>query len=74
MTKITCPCVECVHNGNRYRCNADKINLKYRNMVTVSEGRVDMWICDRYEIDERTKELVNEFMKCMKGVRSVDNG
>ena len=50
MVSITCPCVECVYNGRGYKSTAKSINLKYRNMLTVNEGRVDMWVCDKYEI------------------------
>ena len=50
MVSITCPCVECKHNGRGHKCTAKSINLKYRNMLTVNEGRVDMWVCDKYEL------------------------
>lgn len=57
MVSITCPCVECVYNGARYKCKASKINLKYRNMATVNEGRVDMWVCDKYTLTEEAKRI-----------------
>ncbi|MBQ9589281.1 MAG: hypothetical protein IJR29_03750 [Butyrivibrio sp.] len=62
MTAITCPCVECIHNGKRYKCTAEKINFKYRNMATINEGRVDMWICNQYELTEEAKKI-EEMMK-----------
>ena len=61
MVSVTCPCVECVHNGARYKCKAKNINLKYRNMATVNEGRVDMWICDKYE-ETPTMKKISEIM------------
>jgi len=57
MSKIICPCVECMHNGKRSICNADKVELKWRNMATVNEGRVDMWVCKQYELSEHTKKI-----------------
>lgn len=63
MTKILCPCIECIHNGNHYVCNAKKVELKYRNMATVNEGRVDMWVCKQYELSEYAKRIDKEFAK-----------
>ena len=63
MVSITCPCVECIYNGQRYKCKAKAINLKYRNMVTVNEGRVDMWVCDKYELSEESKQIKQLFEK-----------
>ena len=63
MVSITCPCVECIYNGKRYKCTAKAINLKYRNMATVNEGRVDMWICDKYELTESAKRVQRYFDK-----------
>ncbi len=48
MTKIICPCVECPHNGKNYVCKAKKIKFVFRNMETVNEGRVNMWVCSQY--------------------------
>ena len=57
MVSVTCPCVECIYNGRRNKCTAKNINLTFRNMATVNEGRVDMWICDKYEQTEIFKGL-----------------
>lgn len=57
MVSITCPCGECVYNGRGHKCTAKAINLTYRNMATVNEGRVDMWVCDRYELTEWAKRI-----------------
>lgn len=60
MSKVICPCVECIHNGKHYVCKADKVEFKYRNMATVNEGRVDMWICKQYELSEYAKKIEAE--------------
>ncbi len=63
MVSVTCPCVECIHNGRRNKCTAKNINLTFRNMATVNEGRVDMWICNMYEKSAFSKELEAELIK-----------
>ena len=30
-------------------------------MLTVNEGRVDMWICDKYEVSEEMKEFETRY-------------
>lgn len=67
MTKIKCPCAECVHNGNHSICKAKEIKLTWRNMATVNEGRVDMWVCNQYEASKEAVELSEHFVKFMKG-------
>ena len=49
MVSITCPCIECEYNGKQMKCRAKDIKLTHRNMATVNEGRVDMWICNKYK-------------------------
>ena len=66
---ITCPCMECKHNGRGHKCKADKINLKFKNMATVNEGRVDMWICDRYELSEEAQKLDMNFREYLDSLR-----
>ena len=61
MTKIICPSVECKHCNDNHICTAKEIKLTFRNMITVNEGRVDMWICNKYEMDDTSKELVQNF-------------
>ena len=61
MVSVTCPSVECIYNGRRYKCKAKNISLKYRNMATVNEGRIDMWICDKYELSEDAKRIERFF-------------
>ena len=61
MVSITCPCAECKYNGKGHKCTARAIKLSYRNMVTVNEGRVDMWVCDRYELSELAIQIDKTF-------------
>lgn len=61
MVSITCPCIECKYNGKGNKCTAKAINLTYRNMATVNEGRVNMWICDKYELSEFAKQIDKSF-------------
>lgn len=65
MVSITCPCVECIYNGKGYHCTAKSINLKWRNMATVNEGRVDMWICDKYEKSDWCKRAEKSVEKML---------
>ena len=58
MVSITCPCADCVHNGRGHKCTAKNIKLSYRSMVTVHEGRLDMWVCDKYELTEQAKKIL----------------
>ena len=63
MVSVTCPCVECIHNGRKNKCTAKNISLTFRNMATVNEGRVDMWVCNKYEKSDFCKELEAELIK-----------
>lgn len=70
MVSVTCPCVECTHNGKRNKCTAKNISLTFRNMVTVNEGRVDMWVCDKYEKSDFCKRF-EEDLKNNFGLESM---
>ena len=63
MVSITCPLAECAYNGRGHKCTAKKINLAYRNMITLHEGRVDMWICDKFELSDSAKRIQQFFME-----------
>ena len=69
MVSVTCPCIECINHGAKNKCKAKNINLKYRNMATVNEGRVDMWICDKYELSAEAKEIADVIAKVMGGTQ-----
>ena len=73
MVSVTCPCVECVHNGRRNKCTAKNISLTFRNMATVNDGRVDMWVCNMYEKSEYYRKF-EEYLKThfvLENVRSI---
>lgn len=40
-----------------------KVEFIFRNMATVNEGRIDMWVCKQYELSDETKALMNNFIK-----------
>ena len=61
MTKIVCPCIDCKYNSDKNICEAKNIKLKYRNTITMYYGRVNMWICDKYEISEEYEEMTKDF-------------
>ena len=62
MVSITCPCVECRYNGRAHKCTAKAIKLTYRNLATINEGRVDMWVCNKYELSDEAKRIEEDFM------------
>ena len=65
MSRIVCPCAECIHNGDKYVCNAKKVELKFRNMASVNEGRVDIWVCKQYELSDYAKKIDAEIKNLM---------
>lgn len=65
MTKVWCPCAECIYN-DRNRCKSRELSFRYRNMATVNEGRVDMWICDHYQIDEKSHEIMAQMQELLR--------
>lgn len=70
MVSVTCPCVECIHNGRRNKCTAKNINLTFRNMATINEGRIDMLICNKYEKSDFCKRF-EEDLKNNFGLESM---
>ena len=67
MTKIKCPCIECVHNGKGHQCTAKDINLTFRSVYILNEGRTDTWVCDKYKLTDWADKFVKEFGELMKG-------
>lgn len=65
MTNVKCACIECEYNID-YRCTANNINLSSANIVTVNEGRKDVWFCKSYIESEYYKEL-KEVLKKFNG-------
>ena len=37
-----------------------------RNMATVNEGRVDMWVCDKYELSPGAEQIFKGLLELMK--------
>jgi len=72
MVSITCPCIECKYNGKKNKCTAKAINLTYRNMATINEGRVDIWICDKHELSESAKQIDKLFEEFLQRKDKVD--
>lgn len=72
MVSITCACIECKYNGSRHKCTAKNINLSHRNMITVNEGRVDMWVCNKYELAEEINSLEESFKKYLEILNTCD--
>ena len=68
MVSVTCPCIECKYNGVRYKCKAKNIKLTFRNMATVNEGRVNMWVCNQYELSDEAKEMERLFKQQIRDV------
>jgi hypothetical protein len=61
MTEVTCAACECKYNDNGI-CVADEINLSQGNIVTVHEGRQDVWWCKMFEMSDYAKEI-HELLK-----------
>lgn len=67
--KVTCPCIECKFNDN-LKCTCKVINLTFRSMNTINEGRVNMWVCDKYELSNEAEEMfkiVEEILELGRG-------
>ena len=73
MTKVWCPCVECINN-DKQRCKSRELKFKYRNMATVNEGRVDMWVCDQYQLSKESQDILNQLEQLIKKQYVLFNG
>ena len=62
MTKIVCACTECKYNNDRNRCTAKDVEMSWHSVMTVHDGRQEFLKCKTYEMDERSKEIENQFM------------
>lgn len=65
MTNVFCPSVDCVNNKN-LKCKSKNIELVWRQMATVNEGRVEMWICKNYEMSSEAKEMLDKVKICLE--------
>lgn len=66
MAKVVCAACECKYNDNSI-CVAKEINLSQGNIMTVREGRQDVWWCRMFEMSDFAKEI-DELLK-KAGVR-----
>lgn len=65
MPKIVCGAVECKFNNDRYECTAKRILLNNGNIMTMYEGRKDVWTCKQFELSDRAKQIIG-FLKNIK--------
>lgn len=66
MPKVICACPECKYNNDNNECTAEKILLSSGNIMTVWEGRKDVWVCQQFEMSEESKRIANMFENMMK--------
>ena len=78
MPKVICAYPECKYNNDNNECTAEKILLNSGNIMTVWEGRKDVWICQQHELTEEAKRLQAIFeylvMKKMEQKNESDEG
>lgn len=78
MPKVICAVPECKYNNDKNECTAEKILLSSGNIMTVWEGRKDVWICQQHELTEEAKRLQAIFeylvMKKMEQKNGSDEG
>ena len=63
MPKVICPCIDCKYNDDNHRCKANYLRLKFHSLTTVYEGRMNVWVCDKYELSEDVVALKKELYK-----------
>lgn len=59
MTKVFCPCLECVNNKDS-RCKAMELHFRNRSVFIANEGRSDVWVCDQYQLTDSAKDFVKQ--------------
>lgn len=63
MCEIKCGSLDCKYNGEEYNCLAKDISLSESYVNTTYQGYAHFWVCDKYEMDERSKEVEVAFKK-----------
>ena len=66
MVKVICPMIECKNYSNKCGCQAKQINMTCRAMTTRNNDRLNVWICNTYEMSDEAKrvhEIVDRFME-----------
>ena len=66
MVSVTCPWNGCIHNGKNNKCKARKVNL---SMAMITDGRADALLCDKLELRNESKQLLETFEKFEKWVK-----
>lgn len=62
MTKIICANNLCKYNNDKNVCTAKTAEMSWHSVMTVHDGRQEFLKCKTYEMDERSKEIENQFM------------
>lgn len=66
MPKVICAVPECKYNNDKNECTAKTIMLNSGNIMTVWEGRKDIWVCQQFEMSEEAKRIADMFENMMK--------
>ena len=66
MPKVICAVPECKYNNDKNECTAKTIMLNSGNIMTVWEGRKDVWVCQQFEMSEEVKRIADMFENMMK--------
>lgn len=62
MTNIICANSLCKYNNDKNVCTAKTVEMSWHSVMTVHDGRQEFLKCKTYEMDERSKEIENQFM------------
>lgn len=62
MTKIICANSLCKYNNDKNVCTAKTAEMSWHSVMTVHDGRQEFLKCKTYEMDERFKDIENQFM------------
>ncbi len=62
MAKIICANSLCKYNNDKNVCTAKTAEMSWHSVMTVHDGRQEFLKCKTYEMDERSKEIENQFM------------
>lgn len=61
---IYCAAVDCKYNGSRNQCTAKKVELSWHSVMTMWQGRQELWKCKNFEKSEEAR-LVEEQIRRM---------
>lgn len=62
MAKIICANSMCKYNNDKNVCTAKTAEMSWHSVMTIHDGRQEFLKCKTYEMDERSKEIENQFM------------